>query len=1105
MRDWIKLIVIVVFLASCEKAEKTAPNTTDKFELLPAKETGIFFLNHVEENATNYVAHFNYVYNGGGVAIGDINNDNLPDIYFTGNEVPNKLYLNQGNFKFKDISFAAGVANQRGWHNGVNMIDINHDGWLDIYVCRGGWKDKEEQRGNLLFINNGDLTFTESAEKYGLNDPGFSLHAAFLDIDNDNDLDMYLTNRPGEFYLTMEEIEAGEKEQNDLYRDKLYVNENGRFEEKGLSAGIINNFGYGLGVATADINNDGYVDIYVTNDYQQEDYLYVNNGDGTFTNRIKELTNHTSFYSMGLDITDINNDGHEDILTLDMLPEEYVRSKTTMASMDVESYNDLIDRGFHHQYMHNMLQLNLGNGHFSEISQMAGITKTDWSWSCLGSDFDHDGNKDLYITNGYRRDVTDKDANIKFFKYINSPEIDKNTVAKNTENILNLYQSTKLSNYIFSNNGDLTFSKASEKWGLDEKSFSNGAATADLDNDGDLDLVVNNLESVAFVYENKTDKKNNNYLKIKLIGPEKNPAGIGAKVTVHCDQDKFYQQFKTTRGYLSSVEPIVHFGLAGHKTIDDIQVIWPDGKISIVYNVSANQSVEIKYNEATNNGTISTGKETPIIHDITDVSFDKGFSHEENRYDDYKDQILLPHKLSTLGPFTTIADVNGDGLEDFYVGGAAGQSGKLYLQGSGSKFKPGNVVAFDKDKQHEDMGALFFDWDGDGDQDLYVVSGGSEFEDGSLLYQDRLYENDGQGNFKNSNKLPSIVSSGSCVVANDIDKDGDLDLFVGGRLIPGKYPMPAQSYLLRNDGRQGWTDVSSIYSETFSSLGMVTDAEWLDVDGDDKQELCVVGEWMPITFFNFENEKAINITADLGLSKTRGWWNTVIAKDIDGDGKEDLLLGNLGENYKFQASPEKPFYVFAHDFDKNGTNDVFLAKKNNEDLVPIRGKECSTQQMPMLKEKFKSYASFANAELGSILGEGMNEALSYEAHQFSSVMLKNTEKGFKSIELPALAQISTIQSFVVDDFDGDGNKDILLGGNNFDVEIETTRADSSPGFVIKGSGNGEFDALLMPKESGLFIPYNVKDIRKIRLANGNLGLIVTTNNGKLTLLENRKG
>ncbi len=1105
MRDWLKMILIVVFLASCETAEKTTPTTEDTFKLLPAKQTGIFFLNHVEENATNYVAHFNYVYNGGGVAIGDINNDGLPDIYFTGNEVPNKLYLNLGNFKFKDISFTAGVSNQKGWHNGVNMIDVNHDGWLDIYVCRGGWKDENKDRENLLFINNGDLTFTESAVKFGLNDPGYSLHSVFLDIDNDNDLDMYLTNRPGEFYLTMEEVLAGEKEQNDLYRDKLYVNDNGTYKEKGLSAGIVNNFGYGLGVATADINNDGFIDIYVTNDYQQEDYLYVNNGDGTFTNKIKELTNHTSFYSMGLDISDLNNDGYEDILTLDMLPEEYVRSKTTMASMDVASYNDLIDKGFHHQYMHNMLQLNLGNGHFSEISQLAGITKTDWSWSCLGNDFNHDGNKDLYITNGYRRDVTDKDANIKFFKYINSPEIEKNSVAKNTENILNLYQSTKLSNYLFSNNGDLTFSKVTDQWGLAEKSFSNGAATADLDNDGDLDLVVNNLESVAFVYENKTDKKDNNYVKIKLIGPEKNPSGIGAKIEAKCNGQVFFQQFKTTRGYLSSVEPIAHFGLGKNKIIDDLTITWPDGKVSSLQNINTNQTLDIKYAEAENVKAKDEVKSTPILKEVTDLYFDQSFKHQENSFDDYKDQILLPHKLSTLGPFTSIADVNNDGIDDFYVGGAAGQSGTLYIQDNTGKFSVKKNGAFASDSRHEDLGAHFFDSDGDGDPDLYVVSGGNEFPEGSALYQDRLYLNNGRGEFIKSNSLPAITASGSCVISHDFDDDGDLDLFVGGRLVPGKYPMPAQSYLLRNENGSSWTDVSTQYSDQLTKLGMVTDATWLDVNGDQTKELCVVGEWMPITIIKIENKKAVDITADIGFAKTRGWWNTVKSHDIDGDGKQDLILGNLGKNYKFKAEPEKPFYVFADDFDNNGTNDVFLAKKNNNDLVPIRGKECSTQQLPMLKEKFKSYESFANAELGSILGESLHEALSYEAHQFGSMMLRNTGKGFKSIELPTLAQISTIQSFVFGDFDGDNIEDILFGGNNFDVEVETTRADSSPGFVLKGTENGKFESILMPGESGLFIPYNVKDIKKIQLANGNVGVLVTTNNGKMRLLENIKG
>ncbi|MUH35226.1 hypothetical protein D9O36_05180 [Zobellia amurskyensis] len=1098
-------VFLSVTLIGCNDKVKTeivkGEQQKDKaplFKLVHPDSSGITFMNHVEENLKNYVVHFNYVYNGGGVAIGDINNDGLSDIYFSGNEVSNKLYLNKGDFKFEDITDSAGLNGGGGWHTGINMIDINHDGFLDIYICRGGYKDTDEERKNLLYINDGNMKFSEQAEKYGLADKGYSVQAMFFDMDNDNDLDMYLTNRPELFFQTPDEINKGEQENNNLYRDKLFLNENNKFEEIGLKAGIVNNYGYGLGVSSLDANNDGLTDIYVTNDYEQSDYLYINQGNGKFKESIKKYTNHTSFYSMGIDVVDFNNDGFEDILALDMVSENYVRSKTTMASMNLEKYREIMERGYHSQYMHNMLHLNGGNGFYSEIGQMAGIAKTDWSWSCLGSDFDNDGYRDIFISNGYRRDVTDKDATKRFFNYINSNEIKQNSDEQNLKNILNLYPTTKLTNYIFQNNTDLTFNNKVVDWGLDQKSFSNGAATADLDNDGDLDLVVNNLEDIAFVYENKLDEQQKqNYIKLSLEGPTKNPDGIGAKIELKYKDKVQYHDFKVTRGYLSSVEPVIHFGLGEINLVDQVRVVWPDKKVSLLRSIKANQEVKINYSEATVE-KIEEKKEQSLFAESTG-DIQSNFKHIENNFDDYEQQILLPHQMSKLGPFVTVGDVNGDGLDDFYIGGASGQPGAIYTQNHLGKFKPLLNPVFKSDMGHEDMGATFFDVDGDGDEDLYVVSGGSENKINSELYQDRLYINNGKGSFKHSEKLPILKTSGSCVIKHDFDSDGDLDLFVGGRQVPGKYPSSANSHWLRNDNGV-LVDVTESHASVLQNLGMVTSAVWANVDNDKAEELIVVGEWMQITIFKVKNGILENVTDSFNLGKTSGWWNKVVAADYDKDGDVDLILGNLGENYKFTASNDKPFYVFANDFDSNGTNDIFLAKKLKNNLVPIRGKECSSQQIPGLNKKFKTYEGFAKADLPTILGEKITEATRYETQIFSSIILENTEQGLKMHRLPAEAQFSTVNGIVCNDFDNDGIQDILLGGNKFEVEIETTRADASPGFLFKGNLQKNLN-MVSSSRSGFFVPYNVKDIQQIKIANGQLGILVTTNDDVLRLFK----
>lgn len=1100
----IAILLLLIYLSlSCSTSNR--PTNDSLFELVKPEVSGVDFNNHIEENFQNFFGLFNYVYNGGGVAIGDINNDGLADLFFTGNEVPNKLYLNQGNFQFMDITEAAGIKEPDGWDNGVVMADVNNDGWLDLYISRGGWKDTDQQRRNLLFINQGNLTFKEEAETYGLDDTGFSLQASFFDMDNDQDLDMYLTNRPDRFFLDYKQVLAGKQAQNDLYRDKLYRNDEGKFVEVGLSAGIVNNFAYGLGLVTTDINQDGFTDIYIANDYLENDYLYINQGNGTFQEQIKKFTNHVPFYSMGVDIVDFNNDGLEDILQLDMLPADYKRSKTTMASMNIQLFENLIQNGFHHQYMHNMLQLNRGNNFFSEIGQMSGIHKTDWSWSCLGSDFDNDGYRDMLITNGFKRDIWDKDTQKKFTQFLNSPERKQKSDEEIATHIINMFQTNKIENYLFQNNQDLTFRDRTKEWGLALASFSNGAAVGDLDNDGDLDIVVNNLEGEAFIYKNKAENTGNHYLKIKLAGPEKNKFGLGVKVRLSYDNEIQYHEFKTVRGYLSSVEPMVHFGLGNTKYIDQVHVLWPDGKENLLNDIKTNQTLVVNYQEAEVELSTKPSKIKPLLIEKTQSCFEEAFVHQENEFDDYRIQVLLPHKLSQLGPCLAVGDVNQDGLDDFFVGGAHQQAGKLFLQGKNSSFSSTLILDFETDNKFEDTGAALFDADGDGDLDLYVVSGGNEFQPGSRFLQDRLYFNDGSGHFQRSAGLPQITSSGSCVRPYDFDQDGDLDLFVGGRVVPFHYPEAPRSYLLENDNGQ-FIDVTAQIAPELSQTGMVTDATWQDINGDHLAELILVGEWMPITIFQKINGIFENASAAYIPEHSQGWWNTIDTTDFDMDGDMDFIVGNLGLNYKFNAKKDKPFTVYADDFDQNGTNDIFLAEYDGNRIVPIRGKECSSQQLPSLRKKFESYKKFADADLHQILDGKTQNALKYEVHLFASVLLENQDGNLKIKKLPNEAQFSTVNGIISEDFNGDGKVDLLIAGNKFEAEVETTRADSSPGTLFLQNEEREWEPLPISK-SGFFVPYNVKTLQRIGLGNqDDIGILVGVNDGTLRLYQlNRAG
>ncbi|MFK7903657.1 MAG: VCBS repeat-containing protein [Chitinophagales bacterium] len=1091
------LVLLCVFFAACNttepEGEKNKTEATSKIEQEPplfkelgTDQTGIAFRNQIVTG--QYLNHFVfwYFYNGGGVAIGDLNNDDLPDIYFTANLVSDKLYLNKGDLKFEDISKKAGTHLSAGWRTGVNMVDINADGWMDIYICRSGWKREDKILKNLLYINKGvDKStgipqFEEEAEKYGLADAGHSIQSVFFDYDLDGDLDMYLTNHPfvQAMKQTLEEKEANSKNPSDRERDKLYRNNGkGKFKEVGLQSGI-KNYAYGLGLGVSDINEDGYPDIYIGNDFQFPDFYYVNNKDGTFTESFEKYFKHSSYFSMGTDIADINNDGHLDIFVAEMLAKDNKRQKTNMAPMNVDFFWSLVDKGFYYQYMRNSMHLNQGNGHFSDIVYLSGLSNSDWSWGTLFVDFDQDGFKDLAVTNGYLYDTQDKDYGM----YVNKLSKTKKGGFV-WDDLKDVFQSTPIPNCIFKNNGDLTFSDKSKTWGFDFNGFSNGLAHADLDLDGDVDLVVNNINSAALVYQNQEKKKKKgNYLRIQLEGKKPNIHGLGTKVSIETSAGQQCQELQVVRGFQSSSEYVLHFGLGEATTVNKIQVVWQDGKEQVLEGVEANQVLKVKQADAQRvNAIAGKEKSEPIFEEVT-ASFNPIFEHQENNYDDYAKELLLPHKQSQNGPKLAVGDVNGDGLEDFYIGGAARQSGALYLQQTDGRFTFSNKNVIEADKECEDIGALFFDADTDGDLDLYVVSGGNEFSTASEYLRDRLYINDGEGNFKKGNeRLPDLKASGACVVANDFDQDGDQDLFVGSRLIPQKYPFAPASYLLQNEGGK-FTDVTQKVAPELLEAGLVTDAVWTDVDGDKWVDLVVVGEWMPIRIFKNEGGKALEeVGQTMGLSETNGWWNSIAAKDMDGDGDEDLVVGNLGLNYKYQASKDEPFQVFCSDFDDSGSLDIVLGYFNEGVCFPVRGRQCSSEQMPMIKDKYASYKEFGEASLFEVYGEkSLKEALNLKAYQFASVYLENQgADGFEVNVLPVEAQIAPIQGIVCSDFDKDGKEDILIAGNWYVSEVETSRADAGTGLLLKGDGKGAWKAVNV-LQSGFWANEDVRDLAVVK-------------------------
>ena len=1073
------LLSILAVLTSCESDQKTS-GPEKLFSAVDPAVSGVAFRNElVETEAANYYKYM-YSYIGGGVAAADFNNDGLEDLFFVANSADNKLYLNEGDFVFTDISAAAGIVKRPGFDVGVSVVDINNDGWLDIYLTRGGWRGEGNAFANMLYVNNGPgedgqgITFTERAAEHGLADANRAIQASFFDYDKDGDLDVYISNTPDfeDRASAIVDLVAARTDPNTLAlkgSDKLYANDGtGHFTDVSERAGIFPDIGFGLNPQVGDLNDDGWLDVYVCNDFKIPDFAYLNNGDGTFREGRNELFKHISFNSMGGDIADVDNDGLPDLLTLDMNPEDYVRSKTTMGMTQQSRFEEMVAKDYHRQYMHNMLQVNNGNGTFREVANAAGVANTDWSWSTLLADFDLDGYNDVFVTNGVYRDVIDRDANNKILQ-----DLRANPRKPSDADFLNftrMLPQQKLTNYFFRNRGDLTFENVSYRWADSIPTYSNGAAYADLDNDGDLDVVVNNINDPATVLRNNSVESGRvNYLKIRFNGPAGNTNGVGAEVKLRTANGGVRsRRLVNARGFLSSVSNTLHFGLGDDASVS-LEVTWGDGKSQTLDDVSANQLVELAYTDAREKGPAPASAPTLFQRQVFD------FAHQDPVYDDYQKQILLPGKLSQTGPAAASADVNGDGLPDLYLGGGRTQSGQLLLAQKSGGFRAAADIPFGRDKNREDVAACFFDADNDGDQDLYVASGSYEFEPASRMLVDRLYLNDGRGGFtRSAGLIPEVPTAGSVVVAADYDNDGDTDLFVGSRVVPGLYPYPPNSYVLINDGGR-FSVAPEELTPGLRTIGMVTDAAWADLDADGDQDLLVTGEWMGVEVFENANGRLSRSDAYPTLAAAKGWWNEILVADVDKDGDDDIVAGNLGLNSKFHASPEKPFHVYTKDFDYNGTADVFLAKYYKGEEVPVRGKTCTAQQLPHLAKKIPTYSDFASRDLEGILGPGIETALHYEATEFRSGIFLNEAGAFTFRPLPGDVQQAPVNSILYADFDRDGLPDLLLAGNDYMPEIETTRYDAGVGVFLKGGEDGDFKPV-NSRASGFFANRDVRNL-----------------------------
>ena len=1092
---FISLVLLNTLVNSCKnkpaEINYSAPPNPLFVKMLPS-ETGIDFQNIVEDDSVNNILTYRNFYNGGGVAIGDINNDGLPDIFLTANMGESKLYLNKGNFKFEDITPKTGIKGKRGWRTGVTMADVNGDGWLDIYICNSG-NIKGDNKENELYINQHDNTFLEKAKEVGLNDPGYTTHVSFFDYDLDGDLDCYILNNSF-VDVSKFDVIAARTTRDTLGGHKLMRNDNGHFTDVTEKAGIASNkIAYGLGVSVSDMNGDMYPDIYISNDFYEKDYLYINQKDGTFKDELSQRMGHISSSSMGADIADINNDGFMDLVTTDMLPEDEYRLKTMNRFEEYHVESMKYRSNFYYQYPQNCLQLNNGDAMFSEIAWSSGIAATDWSWGSLIFDFNNDGNKDIFISNGIARDITDMD----FSDFLaNKSEIKKTVTKKGRfdfRDFLPFIPSTKLANYAYVNQKNLTFKNEAYSLGLGQPSFSNGVAYADLDNDGDMDLVVNNLNDPCFIYRNETNKKTtNHFLKIAFDGIKPNSFGVGTKVTIFQKGNKQVLQNFPVRSFESCVDPKLIFGLGENVTVDSLEVIWPNLSMQMLFNIVGDKEITVHQKDANKKIILSGKQNSTIFSDKSAVYFKTPPVHKENTYVDFDQERLIPYMLSRQGPKLAIGDVNNDGKNDLFLGSAVGDTSKILIQ-TATGFTTSSQKVFDKDKDKEAAGAVFFDIDNDKDMDLLVASGGYQYDQGSSLLNVRLYLNDGKGNFT-PGQMPEISTNASCVKAIDYDKDGFTDIFIGGRAITGNYGKPGRSYLLHNENGK----LVDRTPEILKDPGMVTDACWSDINKDGYPDLLLVGDWMPVTYF-INNKGLFNKKET--VNNSAGLWNCITQADIDKDGDTDFLLGNWGLNSRFKASPQKPMELFVNDFDNNGTSEAILTYYWPDGKSHLfNSKFDITAQLPFLRKKFLLYKDYAGKSINEVLDpQKVNDSKKLQIQTLASSLLKFKGNQWTLTPLPEMAQISPVFCIVVDDFNKDGNLDIFTGGNFFDIKPDIGRLDANAASVFFGNGKGTFEYASKFK-TGLNIQGQVRDAGII-FHNGKKLLFLARNNDSVICLD----
>ena len=1081
--------IVIICISSCTN------NDNNLFQELSSFQTGIDFRNDLLYDENFNIFNYRNYYNGGGVGLGDINNDGLIDIFFNSNLEENRLYLNKGNFEFEDITEIAGIAGTKSWSTGVSLADINADGFLDIYVSNSG-DIKGDNKQNELFINNGNLTFTEMASDYGLDDTGYSTHAAFFDYDRDGDLDCYLLNNSYKGGFRITNVGRNQRPIRDsVGGDKLFRNDDGFFKDVSEEAGIYGSvIGFGLGVTVGDVNNDGWMDIYVSNDFFERDYLYINNQDGTYNEELEDQIKSISAASMGADMADINNDGYAEIFVTDMLPEpdERIKTVTTFDNWDRHQY--IKSSGYWNQFTRNTLQLNNGDDTFSEIGRLTGVQATDWSWGALMFDFQNDGNKDIFVANGIYQDLTDQD----FLQYVTQDEVIREIASPGSVNykkLIELIPSVPVSNYAFINNGDLKFENKTNFLGLYKPSFSNGSAYGDLDNDGDYDLVVNNVNMKAFIYKNNTEKlyPENRFLKIKLIGKDQNLNAIGSKVYAYSDKNLYTLEQMPIRGFQSTVDNNLIIGVGNNEVLDSVLVKWYDGSISKIRNIKSSQTITLDINDSEKSENRSALKGKSYFKESTNELI--SYIHRENEYVDFDKDRLLFHMSSSEGSCLCTGDLNNDSYEDIYIGGSSGYPGEIFLYYEGTFIKK-SIEILNLDKDSEDTDCLIFDADGDGSNDLYVASGGNEFSVYSPELRDRLYFNNKLEFTKSNQILPGgSFSSSSVVIKNDFDSDGDYDLFVGSRLVPQKYGIPASSYILRNEGDGSFVNMSDSIAAGLKDLGMVTDAKWFDYDRDNDLDLVIVGHWMPVTIFKNDNN-IFTKTIQKNLLNSNVWWNTIHVSDLNNDGFEDLIVGNQGKNSRFRSSVNKPLRMYVNDFDENGSNEQIIFQYNGDSAYTMSLRHDLVMQMPSLKKRYLKYNSYKNQTANDIFSsEKLNTSHLNLIFDLETSIFINKSGIFNKISIPIDAQFSSVHSIYTDDINSDGYLDIILGGNLHSVKPEVGRYDANFGQVYI-SKNGEYFSKLRNIESGIRFIGEVRDIVRLKVNNID-ELIVLNNNDSL--------